>query len=169
MKLTTRQSLILSCALFAASLSVSQAEAQPPGWTTIRAPNTDASIKHDETNGDQVFRPQRWWVVSGRRRGATVTFATDQAFTHVQDASYKRDAHLDLRIGSSSRSARWRVTVASDQTNHATSDENAIVQAECDRAGWARLDLTVTFVTDDQDSLAQGDYILNVTGTVTAN
>jgi hypothetical protein len=61
------------------------------------------------------------------------------------------------------------VTVASDRTSHAASDEAAIVQAASNRPGWARLDLTVAFVTDDSDTLAEGDYTLTVTGTMTAN
>jgi hypothetical protein len=164
-----RQFSAISIALFVAFLATTQAEAQRPPLMFIRGPSVGASLQHDGTDGDQVFGPQRWWVLTTGQNGATVTFATEQAFTHIEDDACKRDARLDLAIGAGSRFARWRVNVASDRTNYVASNETAIVQATSRRDGWARFDLTVTFITDEADTLAQGDYTLTVTGTLTAN
>jgi len=130
-----RQLLATSAASFGALVTTACAQAPAPARMIIRAPTVDAWLKHDETDGDQTFTPQRWQVLATGQRGATVTFATGQAFTHMKDKAYKRDAKLDLAIGSSSSSARWRVGVASDRTKYAASDETAIVQAASRRAG----------------------------------
>jgi hypothetical protein len=164
-----RRFLAISIPLFVAFLATTQAEAQRPPLMFIRGPSVGAFLQHDGTDGDQIFGPQRWWVLTTSRNGATVTFATDQAFTHIEDDECKRDARLDLALGAGSRYARWRVRVPSDRTNYAASNETAVVQATSRTGGWARFDLTVTFITDEADTLAQGDYTLTVTGTLTAN
>lgn len=140
-----------------------------PSRLSITAPSASVSELHDGTAADHAFTTQQWEVKANARNGATVVFATDQAFTHEEHTDIKRDAKLDLSIAASSGSANWAVTVASDQTNYAGSDEIATVQAGSDRPGKADFDLTVTFITDDIETLAEGDYDLTVTGTLTAN
>jgi hypothetical protein len=140
-----------------------------PNRLTITPPAPAVSITHDETANDQTFAAQQWAVKANSRDGATVVFSTDQAFTHTADASFKRDAKLDLAIASSSGPASWTLAVASDQTDHAASDEIATVQAGSTAPGKADFDLTVTFITGDLDTLAEGDYSLTITGTLTAN
>ncbi len=141
---------------------------QVPGQFMISAP-ASVSIAHDDGETDQVFPVQQWDIKSRARSGATVVFTTDQAFTHTADATYKSDAILDLVIASSRAEANWIVTTALDQTDYAGFDEVAAVQATSTRAGEACFDLTVTFVTENEDALAEGDYSLTVTGTLTAN
>lgn len=164
-----RQLSAIAIALFVALLTIAAAQTRTVAQTIIRAPTTEASAEHDETASDQVLAAQQWWVQDNSRKGATVILSTDRAFTHREDATFKRDAALGLAIGSTSSSAKWKVQVASDRTNYAASDETASVQATSKKAGWARLDLTVTFITGDTESLAAGDYALTITGTVTSN
>lgn len=171
--------LIVACV--GGLLLVSQAEAQVsdtqgftvriPSRLTISAPTASVLITHDETDNDQAFGAQRWQVRANRWNGATVSFSTDRAFTHDGDAALQRDAKLDLAIGSSSSFANWGVTVASDQTDYgaAVPDGVATVQAMSTRPGRAAFDLTVTFITDEYDTLAEGDYSMTVTGTLMAN
>ena len=165
----------------AAFLLVSSAEAQVsdtqgfrvriPSKLTITPPGAEAFLLHDETDDNQVFPAQKWDVKANARSGATVSFATNQAFTHTVDGTYKADAKLDLAIASSQAKANWAVTNPSDQTDYeaAVPDEVATVQAASTRAGKATFDLTVTFITVEHDALAEGDYALTVTGTLSAN
>ena len=168
-KLVKRPLSAIANALCVAFLTIAAAPTQAPAQMIMRSPTTDASVQHDETAGDQMFATQQWWVQDRNKKGSTVIFATDQAFTHLEDGTFKRDAALGLAIGSSSKSAKWKVAVASDRTNHAAKDETASVQAKSRKAGWARLDLTVTFITEETDTLAAGDYTLTITGTMTSN
>ena len=94
-----------------------------PSNMTIQAPVASVSIDHDETDGDQPFAVQQWQVRANNRLGATVTFETDQAFTHDTDSSFKRDAKLELAIDSPSLPAGWVLDTATDQTDYAGSDE----------------------------------------------
>jgi hypothetical protein len=154
--------------LLAGLALVSHAPAQ---LLRITPPATAATLKHDETDADQSFAPQRWAVASTHKRGARVVFSTEHAFTHTADPTIKRDARLDLAIASADWKARWRITVARDQTEHAAAVpyETASVQAESRKKGAATFDLRVTFLTDNYDSLAAGEYGLTVIGTLTAN
>lgn len=150
----------------AAFLLVSSAEAQVtdtqpfrvriPSMLTITAPAAEAFIIHDETDDNQVFPALQWNVKANARSGSTVSFSTDQAFTHTLDGTYKADAKLDLAIGSAQAKANWAVTTASDQTDFeaAVPDEVATVQAASTRAGKASFDLTVSFITVEHDPLA---------------
>jgi hypothetical protein len=165
----------------AGSLLVSSAEAQVSGTQGFRVripsklkitpPAAEAFIEHDETDANQVFPAQQWDVKANARSGATVSFSTDQAFTHTVDGAYKADAKLNLAIGSSQAKANWSVTNPADQTDYgaAVPDEVAMVQAASTKAGKASFDLTVTFITVEHDALAEGDYTLTVTGTLSAN
>ena len=138
---------------------------------SITPPAPAVGITHDETDGDQTFPPQLWQVRANAPRGATVSFSTNQPFTHTVDSTLQRDARLNLAIASSSGAAHWTLPVAVDQTNvsGSPSDGVAIVQAVSDKPGQATFELTVTFVTTQWDTLAAGSYELSVTGTITAN
>ena len=111
---------------------------------SITAPSPSVTIAHDTTDGNQAFAAQTWQVQTNARNGATVVFSTNQAFTHTTDNTYVRDARLDLSIASASPAANWGVTVATDQTDFATADGVATVQAASTKAGNATFDLTVT-------------------------
>jgi hypothetical protein len=161
----------LAVSLLAGFCLTSRALAQRPPVLLIAAPASGAALTHDQTDADQTFAPQRWAVTSTNKKGATVVFSTVQAFTHSADPSFKRDARLDLAIASSERKAKWIVTVARDQTDHAAAVpyEAASVQAVSRKDGSATFDLQVTFLTDQYDALAEGDYALTVVGTLTTN
>jgi len=169
----------LTIALVAGFLMATSAHAQVndnqgfsitvPSRLSITAPSASVSETHGGTAADHAFTTQQWAVKANARNGATVVFSTDQAFTHEEQSDIKRDAKLDLSIASSSGPASWTLAVASDQTDHAASDEVATVQAGSTRPGKAAFDLTVTFLTGDIETLAEGDYDLTITGTLTAN
>jgi hypothetical protein len=140
-----------------------------PSHMTVTAPTSVVVLTHDESGNDQTFAKQHWDVQANINRGVTVSFSTNQAFTNSVDATFKRDARLDLAVSSADTSAGWTIEVASDQTNHASSDELATVQARSIKPGSATFDLTVTFVADSNTPLAPPDYELEITGTLTAN
>lgn len=140
-----------------------------PPRMTIAAPSGMESITHSGTDADQVFATQRWTVDQNSPAGAVVTFNTEDAFTSTITPSLKRDARLDLVIGSSESNSGWTVSLPSDQTNYASASEVAKVQAASSAPGSAAFDLTVTFLTGDIVTLASGDYMTTVTGTITAN
>ena len=143
-----------------------------PSQLTITAPQALVSITHDETDADQPFPPQPWNVTANALLGATVSFSTDQAFTHTLDPTFKRDARLDLSVASSDAPAAWTVLIGSDQTDYdnlVLPDEVATVTAASIRPGDASFNLGVTFLTVDHSTLAEGDYEMTVTGTLTAN
>jgi hypothetical protein len=142
-----------------------------PSNLSITAPAALASLTHDESSNNQVFGAQQWNVRANRAVGATVTFSTNQAFTHTTNSSFKRDARLDLAIASSDGPALWSIINPSDQTNYAAGvpDEVAVVQARSVLPGRATFNLTVTFITGVYETLAEGDYEMVVTGTVASN
>ena len=156
-----------------ASTSYAQSDNQKykvtvPTNISITAP-ADATITHDESDNNQAFPVQQWEVKGNASAGVNVSFATDQAFTHTVDNSFKRDAQLALSVASSIGPANWNVSQASDSTDYAGSDEVATVAAASDGVGRATFDLAVTFVTDSFGTFAAGDYELTVTGTVSSN
>lgn len=162
--------LFAICSVASAQVSSNQAFiVNVPANLSITAPNGGVSITHDETDNDQAFPSQLWDVRANALLGATVTFSTNQAFRHTVDPTFQRDARLDLAISSSSGPANWLVAAASDQTNYAGADGIATVQAISTRPGQATFDLSVTFVTTQWDTLASGDYVTVVTGTLAAN
>lgn len=139
-----------------------------PTSISITAPD-EVELTHDETDGNQAF-PQQLWIVKGNTlTGVTVSFTTQSAFTNVTDPTFKRNALIALSVGSSLGPATWSVTQASDQTNYALNDENAVVQASSNGVGRAVFNLAVTFITDTYGTFAEGDYETTVVGTVTAN
>jgi hypothetical protein len=142
---------------------------QVPFRLIVISGSPDVSIIHDQTDNDQVFPPQPWFVRGTWPFGVTVTLATTQAFTHTTATTLKRDARLDLRIVNTQGFGRWRVNVPTDRTNYAAGDERAVVQASSNFFGRAELALTVTFLTVQYADLAAGNYELTVVGTATAN
>lgn len=129
----------------------------------------DVSIVHDQTDNDQVFPPQPWFVRGTWPFGVTVTLATSQAFTHTTAPTYKRDARLDVQIVDTQGFAQWSVDVPTGRTRYALGDEQAVVQVSSNFLGRAELALTVTFLTVQFADVAAGNYELTVVGTATAN
>lgn len=148
-----------------------------PSALSIIAP-ADQLLTHDATNNNQVFSPgtntaNHWAVLCNSGAGATVNLTTSTPFTHATNNSYKRDARLALAVSSTdnngSGSAIWTVSSATDQTNYTSADNNATVTATSSAPGKATLALTVTFITNTYSTLLQGDYSIDVVGTIAAN
>ena len=78
-------------------------------------------------------------------------------------------ANNDVDDDNNGTSAIWTVSTASDQTNYAGSDNVAAVQATSSQPGKATLALSVTFITNTYSTLLQGDYQIDVVGTIAAN
>ena len=142
-----------------------------PVALAIQSPANQVTITHDETDNNQVFPPQAWQVQANAIAGATVQFSTNHSFWNASDNTFRRDARLELAIGSSDAAAAWNVTLGSDETDYAAvvPDEVATVEAVSARPGDASFNLTVTFLTGDHSTLASGVYRMRVTGTITAN
>lgn len=138
-----------------------------PQSLSITAP-TAVSLTHDQTNNPQAFPDQSWVVRGNVRNGVTVTFATSSPFVHSDDPTFKRNARLDLAVGSFQGPAEWQIDTASDSTDIANNDNVAQVAASSNGVGRANLNLKVTFVTEDFSLFAAGDYITTVTGTIAA-
>lgn len=138
-----------------------------PQSISITAPAA-VTITHNQTNEPQAF-PDQGWVVRGNvRSGVNVTFATATPFVHTVDGNFKRNAKLELVLGSKQGPATWTIDTASDTTNFANDDNVAQVVASSNGVGRANLNLKVTFVTEDFDDFAAGDYVTTVTGTIAA-
>jgi hypothetical protein len=137
----------------------------------VTAPSAEVTMKHDRKNPDTLSAAQRWIVDTNSQSGATVSFSTNQAFTHTARPEFKRDAALQLAIPTSANGAQWEVVVGSDRTRHVlgAAGEKATVRAVSRRPGQGAFDITVTFLADPNDTLESGDYALTLVGTVTSN
>lgn len=173
------RAILTSFAMFLAATSATVAFGQVndtesftvtvPAVLTITAPANGVTITHDGTDANNAFAVQTWSITQNPVNGATAVFSTNQVFTHATAPAFKRDVRLNLAVNASDAAAGWTVGTAADTTNFGTSDEVATVQASSTAPGDATLNLTVTFLTVDFSTLAQGDYSLTVTGTLTAN
>lgn len=175
----------VSAMAVAASCQMAMAQTTDTQRFTVTVPSTlsiiapaDQSLIHDTTDGDQVFAPgpltaDHWAVQCNSGAGATVNLTTSTPFTHTGNSSYKRDAKLDLIISSTDNngggSPVWAVSTGSDQTDYVGSDNDASVQATSAAPGKATLALSVTFITDTYSTLLEGDYVVDVVGTIASN
>ena len=168
--------LLFACVVWAAPLRV-EAETtarqsfvvRVPARVSIQAPpaGATADLPPDET---QVQVSQQVWAISANSHsGATVQFATEQSFHHLDDDSIRRDAQLNVSIVSQSQPGAWNVTQSQAVTAHQVGDESATVQVRSARSGSAEIGLTVTFLQGDALSTPGGDYVTTVVGTITAN
>ena len=179
---------VVSAVVVAASCQLVSAQTTDTQKFTVTVPSTlsitapsDRSQPHDTTNANQVFLPgtnlaNHWAVSCNSNAGATVALATATPFTN---GTHKQDAKLDLAVSSTDNTsgaspvAIWSVTQPSDQTNYLAgtpAGNDATVIAQSSRPGKGTLALTVTFVMDNAYStLSQGNYSIDVVGTITAN
>jgi hypothetical protein len=97
-----------------------------------------------------------------------VSFATTTPFVNSTDNTFKRNAKLDLAVGSTAGPAAWTVGVATDTTNYAGDDGIAQVTASSNGVGRASMNLTVSFIGGEFGDFAAGDYLTTVTGTIAA-
>ncbi len=132
----------------------------------ITSPAASTWINHDESDNNQPFAAQPWFVRANGPIGATATFTCNQPFTHTVDNSYKRDASLALSKASGSPS--WSVLVAADATDYGAAKNTATVSADSSSAGAATFNLNVSLVETGFAELAAGNYEMTVTGTLTS-
>lgn len=161
------------CGGFATTASANNSASQGftvvvPQSISITAPAA-VSLTHDQTDNPQAFPAQPWVVRGNSRAGVNVSFATATPFTHAADSTFKRDAKLNLALGTVQGPATWTVDVNNDQTDYINNDNAALVSASSDGVGRATFNLSVTFVTEEFGVFAAGDYLTTVVGTVTAN
>ena len=139
-----------------------------PRSLTITAPSASTSLDHNLTATPQSFPAQMWAVRGNLRTGVVVNFTTMTPFVHTEDSNFKRNAKLDLAVGSAQGPATWSVDKASDTTAFASGDNDAQVSVSSSGVGRADLNLTVSFLTDDLGTLAEGNYATTVVGTIAA-
>lgn len=138
-----------------------------PQSVTITAPAA-VEITHDQTDNLQAFPTQIWTVRGNGLAGVNVTFETQQPFTHATDNSFKRNAKIDLAVGTKQGPADWTISKATDTSDYATNKNKASVAASSNGVGRAQFNINVSFVTDSFGTFAAGDYLTTVVGTVTA-
>ena len=138
-----------------------------PSSVSIVAPMA-VSLTHNETDAPQTFPAQAWAVKGNSLNGVNVSFATTEPFVHALDNTFKRNAKLDLAVGTVAGPASWTVGVASDTTNYVNNDGVAQVTASSNGVGRANMNLTVSFITEEYGIFAAGDYLTTVTGTIAA-
>ncbi len=140
-----------------------------PSLLSITAPaNKTIDTTTDQTDGNKVFTPggavDHWAVTCNSSSGATVALT---ALTPFVNGTSQRDAQLDLAIGSGG--TNWAVSVASDVTDYGGGTNTATVQAASTAPGDGGLALTVTFINTTYSDLTEGDYVMTVQGTISAN
>ena len=139
-----------------------------PQSLAITAP-ANISLNHDLTNNNQSFAAQSWNVRGNTTTGLSVNFAVAQPFTNTTNNAFMRDVQLGLATGATTGPATWSVTKATGSTNYAAGTQTANVAATSNGVGSANMLLSVTFLTGDVTTIAAGNYVTTVTGTVTAN
>jgi len=131
---------------------------------SITAP-ADVSINHNLSDSDQPFAQQAWNVYTSNSTGASVVMSMGR-FVHTGDATYFRNGSMGLAVVSSDATAGWGVDVATDNTS---ASGTATVNASSSGPGSGQLGLSVVFIESDASTLAAGDYVATVTGTITNN
>ena len=138
-----------------------------PSTLSITAPPA-VSINHDQTDTNQVFPVQGWLAKCNNGIGATVSFSTGTAFQAVVGATtYKRNAAMNLAVGSAEVGSGWATVVASATATAAA--PVATVSAKSTAPGDATLNLSMTFVDNDFSVLPAATFSTTVTATITAN
>ena len=138
-----------------------------PQSLSIVAPAA-VTLTHNETDNPQAFPAQSWVVKGNVLAGVNVSFATATPFVHSTDNTYKRNAKLDLALGTVQGPATWTVGTATDTTDYVANDGIAQVTASSNGVGRANFNLTVSFITEQYGVFAAGDYLTTVTGTIAA-
>jgi hypothetical protein len=131
---------------------------------SITAP-ADVSINHNLADVDQPFAQQTWNVYTSNALGAGVVLDMGR-FINTSNASFFREGQLDLAVLSSDATATWVVGTASDDTS---GSGTASVDGSSTGPGSGQLGVSVTFLETDASTLASGDYVATVTGTITNN
>ena len=125
---------------------------------------------HPLIPGNLNFFDSNWFVAVNSSAGASVTFEA-APFTNSTHNSYQRDVQLRLRRLRNIRGAGWAYDDRVDRTRIANGNNRAVVTMSTTRAGGANVSIRVRFFTgsDPQGTLAAGNYLTTVVGTITAN
>ena len=162
---------VVSTALMSQGLFAQSTDTDSQQFTVVVGDAIDisapaaVSINHNLADVDQPFSQQAWGVYTSNPTGAVVTMDMGR-FIHSTDPTYFRDASMDLAVLSSDATAAWTVGTASDTT---VATGTASVGASSSGPGTGSLGLTVVFLETDASTLASGDYVSVVTGTITNN
>lgn len=140
-----------------------------PPEMSIRALRGDQLEIHPETAADVTMSNSMWWASTTSATGSTIRFTTDTPFVNQSRPEYKRDVRLHSPRLIGTPRAGWQYDIPTSQTDYATGNEQAAVQISGSNPGVALIYLEVTFITGDLPTLAGGDYVVTVTGTITAN
>ena len=160
---------LLACSALAVEQDQQRYRVRVPGLVAINASSDLVSIEHDQTDSNQALDWQSWQVVCNNTGGATVTFETDQPFTHTMHGDIRRDAFLFLSNANSGglfRRNAWQITRFADQTDYKNGDQVASVSAEVNRANDGTFNLRVVFLEEQFADTVAGSYELTVTGTI---
>lgn len=140
-----------------------------PTSATVSVPTLESGatkLVHDETDQKQSFRPLTWTVKGNTLAGVAVSFETSTPFVNVDQPTFRRDVGLHLAVVATAGSASWQVTQETSESSYESGQQAAAVMAESNGVGRADLALTVDFITDSFGTLATGDYVTTVVGTV---
>lgn len=129
----------------------------------ISAP-AGVSLPHPLTDVDLPFAQQAWNVYTSNSTGADVVLNMGR-FVNTSNLTYFREGQLDLAVLSSDATANWVPggTVSDDTTTSGT----ATVDCSSSGPGTGQLGVSVTFLTGDASTMASGDYVATVVGTIT--
>jgi hypothetical protein len=176
-----RLQVLISCAAAWFAIGLHQAAAQRPSATSqaqrlsvIVPPRTSVippepiAIDHDESNPDQAFPAQQWYVQTNQSQGIVVAFNTTNAFAHALHPETKRDARLSVAISASHGKGIWTVTHASDSTTVANEDLEATVQVASDGPGRGEVSLFLEMIDAAFETLPAGEYGTSVVCTITS-
>ena len=125
----------------------------------------DISINHNMADSNQPFAPQTWNVYTSNPTGADVALSMGR-FINTSNAAYFREGSLGVAVLGSDATAAWTVGTASDDTS---ATGTAAVDASSNGPGAGQLGISVVFIETDASTLASGDYVATVTGTITNN
>jgi hypothetical protein len=139
-----------------------------PSTLSIAAPSATVVLTHNKANANQTFPTQAWNVVGNPPAGVAVTISTSTPFVHTTQATFKADARLALTLGATTGST-YAITTATDTTNFVGNDNTASVAVSSNGPGTARLNVVVSFVSNNFSVLAAGTYRTVITGTIAAN
>jgi len=173
-----RKIALLASAVTLSSLTAVTSQAQTTGTQvfTVTVPQSISIVApsavnliHDLTDNPQAFPVQTWLVRGNTSAGVSVALSTSTPFTHVTNVNAKRDVKLDLSVGATQGTGAWTVGIPTDTSNFVANDNEARVTVSSNGVGRANLNLTVSFLTGEFGTFAEGDYVTTVTGTVAAN
>lgn len=122
-----------------------------------------------EGAADILFTEESWTIGNNTRNGATVLIETQSAFQHLDNATSKRDAQLEVTVTDASGPGIWSVDVPSATTDYTQGQETARVRVKANGPGSATVKLKVTFLTGAPETLQEGDYTATVVGTIAEN